>query len=174
MRNRTLEIIVGLFMVVGFLGLLFLAFKVSGLTLGAAGPTYQITADFDDIGSLRLRAPVQVSGVTVGRVLAINLDPNTFRARVTLQIDNKYNDLPVDTSASIFTQGILGSNYIALSPGFETDSLKDGGHIDTTHSALILENLIGQLLFSLKSDKSDKNKQPETPAQPAPAPAAAQ
>lgn len=168
MRNRTLEIIVGIFMVVGFIGLLFLAFKVSGLTLSSSGPTYQITADFDDIGSLRLRAPVQVSGVTVGRVADINLDPTTFRARVTLQIDSKYNDLPVDTSASIFTQGILGSNYIALTPGFETESMKDGGHIDTTHSALILENLIGQLLFSLKPE--NKNKQPETPApQPAPA-----
>ncbi len=153
MRNKTLEVIVGLFMVVAFLGLLFLAFKVSGLSVNA-GENYQITADFDDIGSLKIRAPVQVSGVTVGRVSAIDLDPSSFRARVTLDINTQYKNLPVDTSASIYTQGILGSNYVALSPGFETENLKAGGHIDTTHSALILENLIGQLLFSLKSDKS--------------------
>lgn len=165
MRNKTLEVIVGLLMVIGFLGLLFLAFKVSGLSIYSQGDTYKITADFDDIGSLKIRAPVQVSGVTVGRVEAINLDPNSFRARVTLQINKKYNDLPVDTSASIFTQGILGSNYVALTPGFEADNLKAGGHIDTTHSALILENLIGQLLFSLKSDKT---KEPTAASSPKP------
>lgn len=168
MRNKTLEMIVGLFMIVGFLGLLFLAFKVSGLSVNSQGDNYQITADFDNIGSLKVRAPVQVSGVTVGRVEAINLDPDSFRARVTLKIDNKYNDLPIDTSASIFTQGILGSNYISLSPGYETTSLKSGGRIETTHSALILEDLIGQLLFSLKSDKS-KTPEPAAPAAAQPA-----
>ncbi|MBS0350033.1 MAG: outer membrane lipid asymmetry maintenance protein MlaD [Proteobacteria bacterium] len=156
-RNRTIEVIVGLFMVLAFLALIFLAFEVSGINF-SSHKTYYLTADFDDIGSLKVRAPVQVSGVTVGRVSDINLDPKTFRARVTLEISAQYNDLPIDTSASIFTQGILGSNYIALSPGYEAENLKSGGHIDTTHSALILENLIGQLLFSLKSDKS---KQPE-------------
>lgn len=164
MRSKTVEMIVGLFMIVGFLGLLFLAFKVSGLTAFQQGESYQVTADFEDIGSLKVRAPVQVSGVTVGRVAQIALDPASFRARVTLEISDKYNALPIDTSASIYTQGILGSNYIALTPGFETENLKAGGHIDTTHSALILENLIGQLLFSLKSDKS---KQPEAAPQPA-------
>ncbi len=168
MRNKTLEVIVGLLMVVGFLGLIFLAFKVSGLSLSSEGETYAVTADFDDIGSLKVRAPVQVSGVNVGRVSDISLDKNSFRARVTLSIKNQYNALPMDTSASIYTQGILGSNYVALSPGFETESLQPGGHIDTTHSALILENLIGQLLFSLKSDK---NKETQPAANPAPAPA---
>jgi phospholipid/cholesterol/gamma-HCH transport system substrate-binding protein len=153
-RNRVLEVIVGLFMVLGFLGLIFLAFEVSGLTMTHQGGSYQISADFDDIGGLKIRAPVQVSGVTVGRVTAIDLDPNSFRAHVTLQIDKKYNNFPIDTSASIYTQGILGSNYIALGPGFETENLQQGGHIETTHSALILEKLIGQLLFSLKSDKT--------------------
>lgn len=164
MRNKTLELIVGIFMILGFLGLLFLAFKVSGLTLSHQGGTYVITADFDDIGSLKVRAPVQVSGVTVGRVSGINLDPNSFRAHVSMQINKQYNNFPIDTSASIYTQGILGSNYIALGPGFETENLQSGGHIETTHSALILEKLIGQLLFSLKGEK---NNTPSTPAKPA-------
>jgi phospholipid/cholesterol/gamma-HCH transport system substrate-binding protein len=161
MRNRVIEVIVGLFMVLAFFALIFLAFEVSGVSF-TSQKTYFITADFDDIGSLKVRAPVQVSGVTVGRVSDISLDPKTFRARVTLEVSTQYNNLPIDTSASIFTQGILGSNYIALAPGYETENLKAGGHIDTTHSALILENLIGQLLFSLKSDKT---KQPEAQGQ---------
>lgn len=157
MRNRTIEVIVGLLMVAGFLGLLFLAFKVSGLSISSQGKSYDIIADFDDIGSLKIRAPVMVSGVNVGRVSDISLDPNTYRARITLQISRQYNKLPTDTSASIYTQGILGSNYIALAPGFETENLQPGGRIDTTHSALILENLIGQLLFSLKPDKNKES-----------------
>lgn len=166
MRNKILEVIVGLFMVVGFLGLLFLAFTVSGLTLFQRADSYQISADFDGIGSLKVRAPVQISGVTVGRVSSIILDSQSFRARVLMDINNKYNNIPVDSSANIYTQGILGSNYIAIAPGFEGESLKADGHITTTHSALILEDLIGQLLFSLKPAKE---KQPE--ATPAPAPA---
>jgi len=165
-RNKMLEVIVGLFMIVGFLGLLFLAFKVSGLTLSRQSDNYQISADFDDIGSLKIRAPVEVSGVTVGRVSNIVLDSESFRARVIMDVNKKYNNIPVDSSASIFTQGILGSNYVALSPGYEPDSLKAGSKIETTHSALILENLIGQLLFSLKSDK-DKDKEPEKTSTPA-------
>lgn len=159
MRNKTLEIVVGIFMILGFLGLLFLAFKVSGLSSVGGGANYKISADFDDIGSLRSRASVQVSGVTVGRVSTITLDPKSLRAHVEMNIDSQYNEIPIDSSASIFTAGLLGSNYIALTPGFEAENLKDGSQIETTHSALILENLIGQLLFSLKSDK-DKEKQP--------------
>ncbi len=152
MRNKFVELIVGIFMILGFLGLLFLAFKVSGLSVSEA-ETYTITADFDNIGSLRPRASVQVSGVTVGRVSDITLDSKTFRAKVNMQIDKQFKNFPIDTSASIFTAGLLGSNYIALSPGYEMENLKSGGRIETTHSALILENLIGQLLFNLKSDK---------------------
>jgi phospholipid/cholesterol/gamma-HCH transport system substrate-binding protein len=162
-RNKVLETIVGLFMILGFFGLIFLAFKVSGLTTASQGQTYEISADFDDIGSLKVRAPVQVSGVTIGRVASIGLDPQSFRAHVVLRIDKKYNNLPIDSSASIYTQGILGSNYIALGPGFETENLGQGGHIETTHSALILENLIGQLLYSFKSGSNTN-----TTAAPAP------
>lgn len=165
MRNKVIELIVGLFMIAGFLGLLFLAFQVSGLTAMHRGEMYIITADFDDVGSLKVRAAVQISGVTIGRVESIALDPTTFRARVTMKIAKQYSDIPVDSSASIFTQGILGSNYVALTPGFEQEALKEGGQIETTHSALILENLIGQLIFSLKSDKEPEKQKEAVPAQ---------
>ena len=157
MRSKAIDFIVGLFMLAGLLGLLVLAFKVSGLTTVVSnGNNYSITADFDNVGALKVRALVSVSGVTVGRVMEIKLDPTTFRARVTLQINDKYNKFPMDTSASILTQGLLGSNYISLTPGFDQKILKAGGRIQTTHSALILENLVGQLIFNLQNnDKKD-------------------
>lgn len=156
MRNHWLEVGVGFFIIVALCGLLFLAFKVSGLTQLGNGHYYVLKADFDNIGGLKVRAPVSVSGVTVGRVSNIQLDPQTYRASVTLQINNGYKDLPDDTSASILTQGLLGSNYISLSPGFDQKMLQPGGRIETTHSALILENLIGQLMFNLSGDKTKK------------------
>lgn len=153
MRNYWLETGVGFFIIVALCGLLFLAFKVSGLTQLGEGHDYIIKADFDNIGGLKVRAPVSVSGVKVGRVINIQLDPQSYRAAVTLQISDHYKDLPVDTSASILTQGLLGSNYISLSPGYEQKMLKPNGLIETTHSALILENLIGQLMFNLSNNK---------------------
>ena len=105
MRNHWLEVGVCFFIIVALCGLLFLAFKVSGLTQLGNGHYYILKADFDNIGALKVRAPVSVSGVKVGRVSAIQLDPQTYRASVILQINNGYKDLPVDTSASILTQG---------------------------------------------------------------------
>lgn len=152
MAKRTMEFIVGLFMLAGLAAMVLLAFKVSGLTKVGNGDTYTITAEFDNIGGLKIRAPVAIGGVRIGQVENIALDKNSFRAVVTMRIENKFNNLPDDSSASIFTQGILGSNYISIVPGFEPESLKAGEQIETTHSALILENLIGQLIYSMKSD----------------------
>lgn len=157
MRSKWIEFIVGLFMLVGIAALVVLAFRVSGLTGVDKDDHYTLVAQFDNVGDLKVRAPVSISGVTVGRVSSIELDPNNFRAKVILQIQNSVNTLPVDTSASIFTQGILGSNYISLSPGFEDGNLKSGDQIRTTHPALILENLIGQLIYSLKGESSDNH-----------------
>ncbi len=155
MRTRSLEFIVGLFMIAGIVGLVILAFQVSGLTLIGNGDYYVVNAEFDNIGSLKVRAPVSVGGVTVGRITDISLDPTSFRAKVTMQIKDKFNRFPIDTSASILTEGLLGSNYISLTPGFEKKTLRQGDAIETTHSALILENLIGQLLFNMKGDKKE-------------------
>jgi phospholipid/cholesterol/gamma-HCH transport system substrate-binding protein len=168
MRNHWLEVGVGFFIIVALCGLLFLAFKVSGLTQLGSSHYYVLKADFDNIGGLKVRAPVSVAGVKVGRVTSIELDPQSYRATVIMQI-NEGQDFPVDTSASILTQGILGSNYISLSPGYEQQMLKPGGRIETTHSALILENLIGQLMFNLSNNK----KTDAVAAAPAAAPATA-
>lgn len=157
MRNRFIEILAGLFMLAGLLGLVILAFEVSGLTRVGGGDYYQISAEFDDVGSLKPRAQVSVSGVTIGRVKTITIDNTTFRAKVVLDIEKKFNQIPKDSSASIFTEGLLGSNYIHLEPGVDDAVLKPGGQIETTHSALILENIIGQLLYSFKSSSSEKN-----------------
>ena len=159
MRNHWLELGVGLFIIAALCALLFLAFRVSGLSTDPGDKDYYIvTADFDNIGGLKTRAPVTVSGVKVGRVSNIQLNSQTYRATVTLQINNNFKDLPVDSSASIFTQGLLGSNYVSLSPGFENQMLRPGDRIQTTHSALILENLIGQLMFNLTNDKKSTAK----------------
>ncbi|MCH9644924.1 MAG: outer membrane lipid asymmetry maintenance protein MlaD [Gammaproteobacteria bacterium] len=155
MAKRFFEFIVGLFIIAGFAALLVLAFWVSGLTNMKSSNYYKLDAEFDNVGGLKVRAPVSLAGVAIGRVESISLDPKSFRADVHLLIDKHYNNLPIDTSASIFTQGILGANYISLLPGFETKNLKPGGELETTHSALILENLIGQLLFNVKGDKKE-------------------
>lgn len=158
MKKPTLEIMVGLFMIAGIAALLFLAFKVSGLTTYSNRHYYVVYAEFDNIGDLKTRAPITIGGVRIGQVGTIVLDPNTFRAKVALNINDNFKNIPVDSSASIFTQGLLGSNYISLNPGFSNVAMKSGGMIETTRSALILENLIGQLVanFASKPDTSAK------------------
>lgn len=149
MRERLIETIVGLFILAGVLALLVLALKVSGLSTAMNSGGYFVSAKFDNIGSLKVRAPVSIAGVKVGEVTSIKLDKNSFRAVVTIQINRDQNTLPIDTSAGIFTQGLLGANYISLVPGYENAYLKNGDKIENTHPALILENLIGQLLFNI-------------------------
>ena len=158
MRNKIMEFIVGLFILAGMLGLLLLAIKVSGLTAMGSKQYYSIRAEFDNIGDLKVRSPVTVSGVVVGRVHRIVLDPHTFQAVVNLHINRQFNQFPQDTSASILTEGLLGSNYINLTPGFEQTTLKEGGLIETTHSAIILENIVGQLMFNVKNDDDKKEE----------------
>lgn len=161
MRSRTVELVAGVFILCALLALLFLAYRVSDFGKVGNGDYYHLSAEFDNIGDLKVRAPVSVSGVKVGEITSINLDRQNFRAVVNMKIHKKYNNLPMDTSANIFTQGILGSNYINLSPGFDAENLKNNGRIVTTHSAVILENIIGQLIYSLKSDSGDKKSNSE-------------
>lgn len=138
-------------MLAGMLALLMLALKVSGLSAYVGKQDYLVTANFDNVGGLKLRSPVTIAGVRIGEVADIQLDKNTFKALVTLRINSNQDKIPVDSSASILTQGLLGANYISLTPGYEENNLKNGSQIENTHPALILENLIGQLLFSLKN-----------------------
>lgn len=156
MRERIIEIWVGFFMLFGILALLVLVFKVSGLSSSIGENGYNITAAFDNVGGLKVRSPVSLAGVHIGEVSAIKLDNVQFKAIVTMKIDSKYKQLPVDTSASILTQGLLGANYISLTPGFSQTFLNNNAIVQDTHPALILEDLIGQLIFSLKNSGGKK------------------
>jgi phospholipid/cholesterol/gamma-HCH transport system substrate-binding protein len=160
-HNKTVEAVVGVFLLAAFVALLVLAFWVSGLTNIGNGNYYTVYADFDNIGGLKVRAPVAIAGVKVGKVTDIALDPKTFRARVTIKIENAVHDIPFDSSASVLTQGLLGANYVSIVPGFEEKELKPGETIETTHSALILENIVGQLIYNVKNGdkKSDSTKE---------------
>ncbi|KTC98337.1 toluene transporter subunit: membrane component of ABC superfamily protein [Legionella geestiana] len=154
-RQRYVDVSVGLFMVLGLLALMVLVMKVSGISALNAGKTYEVSADFSDIGGLKVRAPVTVAGVRVGEVSRIELQPGELNARVTLRL---LSDKPIpreDASARILTEGLLGSNYVSIVPGFDDDSgshpfLREGDVIAKTQEAIILENLIGQLLFNIK------------------------
>ncbi|MDQ8039452.1 MAG: outer membrane lipid asymmetry maintenance protein MlaD [Rickettsiella sp.] len=153
MRDRIIEVWVGLFMLVSIIALLILALKVSGLSNTIGNNGYNITAEFDNVGGLKIRSPVTLAGVKIGQVSKIKLDSTQFKALVTMQIDSSQRQLPADSSASILTQGLLGANYISLRPGFEQTFLKNGSSIQDTHPALILEDLVGQLIFSLKTSR---------------------
>lgn len=156
-RNTRIEMVVGVLIFAAVLGLFVLAFRVSGLSNVGGGDYYKINAEFSNIGGLKVRAPVSVAGVKVGEVTSITLDPKTFYAKVIMTIRDDVDNLPIDSSASILTQGLLGANYISLTPGLEDQALKRGGSIETTHSALILENLIGQLLLNVADGSKDKD-----------------
>jgi phospholipid/cholesterol/gamma-HCH transport system substrate-binding protein len=155
-KQRYIDLSVGFFMIFGLLALAVLAIKVSGLTELTHKKGYKVTADFTDIGGLKVRAPVTVAGVKIGEVIKIDLQPNQLNAKVTMLL-NKEKPIPFeDSSARILTQGLLGSNYISIVPGFEDEAnrghqyLREGDVIAKTQEAIILENLIGQLLFNIK------------------------
>lgn len=146
MPKAWIETAVGLFVVAGMAALFMLAMQVSNLSMWQ-GKGYDLIAYFENIGGLKVRAPVTLAGVTIGRVAAIELDKSRYEAKVTLRIDPRYDNLPRDTSASIYTAGLLGENYVALEPGGEEAFLRPGDEIKLTQSAVILERLIGQFLF---------------------------
>jgi phospholipid/cholesterol/gamma-HCH transport system substrate-binding protein len=148
MTTRTMEIWVGIFVAAGLAALFMMAMKVSNLSGLDSADGYKVTAMFENIGGLKVRSPISASGVKVGQVADIRYDNSSYRAEVVLQIDEQYDQFPVDTSASIFTAGLLGEQYIALAPGAEEESLQDGGRITITESAIVLERLIGQFLYS--------------------------
>jgi phospholipid/cholesterol/gamma-HCH transport system substrate-binding protein len=147
--QRTIETWVGLFILAALVSLVVLAFKVSGLTTFFKGNGYDVSAYFDNIGGLKIRAAVKVSGVIVGEVTDVELDPSSFKAIVKMRLDSRFSDIPADSSASILTSGLLGDNYIELNPMYSQEYLKNGSFIQDTHPAIILEKLIGQFLFNV-------------------------
>ena len=154
MQNRTLEIGVGLFLLAGILALLLLALRVSGLSPTPSTDTYKLYAYFDNIAGLTVRAKVTMAGVTIGKVTAIDLDRDSFTGRVTMQLENRIDNLPADSTASILTAGLLGEKYIGISVGGEDTLLKDGGTIHDTQSSLVLEDLIGKFLLNTVSKEA--------------------
>ena len=150
--QRGLEIVVGAFVLAGIVALLTLTFKWSDFS-DSSIHGYTLTADFDNIGGLTNRSAVKLAGVTIGRVTGIQVDPATFEAVVTMQIDNKYNNLPKDSFANIYTAGLLGAQYIEISPGGDTAVLKNGDRITMTQSAIILEKVISKFLFNKAAEK---------------------
>ncbi len=156
-----IETLVGGFVLLGLLALVFLAVKTANLGKVGGGDTYEITAYFDNIGGLKARAPVRAAGVTVGRVTNISLDPKYYRGVVTMDIQSRFK-FPADSSAKILTAGLLGDQYVGLSAGGDDKDLQPGATIVQTQSAVVLENLIGQFLYNKAADG----------APPAPAPGA--
>ncbi|AXY41214.1 MULTISPECIES: outer membrane lipid asymmetry maintenance protein MlaD [Halomonas] len=152
-RSKMMELGVGLFMLAGILGLVFLGLRVSGLTFQAPGDTFRLEANFANIGGLKPRARVTMAGVTVGRVSAIELDTDWYDARVILELNGDLEDrLSRDTTAAILTAGLLGEQYIGLSVGGDPETLSDGDTIRDTQSAVVLEELIQQFLSNMMSD----------------------
>ncbi|NQD79066.1 outer membrane lipid asymmetry maintenance protein MlaD [Pseudomonas seleniipraecipitans] len=157
MQNRTMEIGVGLFLLAGILALLLLALRVSGLAPGNTVDSYKVYAYFDNIAGLTVRAKVTMAGVNIGRVTAIDLDRDSYTGRVTMELDDNVNNLPMDSTASILTAGLLGEKYVGISVGGDEELLTDGGTIHDTQSSLVLEDLIGK--FLLNSVNRDQESQ---------------
>jgi phospholipid/cholesterol/gamma-HCH transport system substrate-binding protein len=151
-QTRTVELGTGLFALLGMGALFFLTTQTTGGDDFSADEVFEVTARFENVGSLRPRAPVAMSGVTIGRVTGIEFDPGSLEAIVTLDIDSRYDQLPDDSDASIRTAGLLGSQYIGLQAGGSDMYLEEGSEIMFTQSAIVLENLIGKFLVRGGSD----------------------
>jgi phospholipid/cholesterol/gamma-HCH transport system substrate-binding protein len=170
MNKKGIETLVGGFVLLGLLGLLFLALKAANLASFGNNDSYIVSARFDNIGGLKQRAPVRSAGVNVGRVKKIGLDGKTFQGVVTMEIERGY-EFPRDSSAKILTAGLLGDQYVGIEPGGEEKNLAPGDMITQTQSAVVLENLIGQFLFRSAADSGSPGSAAPGPA-PGPAPPA--
>jgi phospholipid/cholesterol/gamma-HCH transport system substrate-binding protein len=154
-QNRSIDMGTGLFVLLGFAALGFLTTQLpgSGLQLQRAAKTYAVLAKFDDIGGLKVGAPVNMAGVRIGRVSAIELDSSDYKAAVTLSIDKSYSRIPDDSDAGIHTSGLLGANYIGITPGGSEVFLQAGSQLQFTQSAMVLENLINKFFANTAGSK---------------------
>jgi phospholipid/cholesterol/gamma-HCH transport system substrate-binding protein len=168
-RSNTLNLGTGAFVVLGFAALFFLTTQTTsrGLSFGSP-PHYDVSAKFDNIGDLRVGAPVSMSGVEVGRVVKIDFDTKEYKAVVLMRVNSKYNQIPTDSDASIYTQGLLGGKFIGLTAGGAETYLKDKDQIDFTQSAFVLENLIGQFLANFAKGSGQSNSASSKTEPPAP------
>ena len=159
MGKKSIEVMVGVFVLLGMLGVLFLALKAANLGSFSSGDTYPLLAKFDNIGGLKVRAPVRSAGVTVGRVVSINFDEKTYQGVVRLDMQRQAQ-FPTDSSARILTAGLLGDQYVGLEPGAEEKFFAAGDTIKQTQSAVVLESLISQFLFSKAADAGSPSSNP--------------
>ena len=159
--SRSLEIGTGLFVLLGFAALGFLTTQLpaSGVRLTSAADSYQVTARFDNVGDLKVGAPVTMAGVRIGRVTAVAFDPSDFKAVATLAIERRYNQIPDDSDAAIQTSGLLGAKYVGLGPGGSSAYLANGTQIQVTQSALVLENLVNKMFAGFAGKKDGDAKQ---------------
>ncbi len=155
-QTRSVELGTGLFVLLGLAALFFLTTQTTGSSDFSTSEAFEVTARFENVGSLKDRAPVSISGVTIGRVISVEFDPHGLNAVVTFMIDNRFDEIPEDTDASILTSGLLGSQYIGLQPGGSEFYLEDGSEILFTQSAIVIENLISKYLFNQDSDSESK------------------
>ena len=153
-HSRTVEIWVGLFTAIGLLALFMLSMKVSNLASFYEDDGYSVTAYFSNIGGLKVKSPITLSGVKVGRVSAIEFDDERYEAKVTLKIDQRFDKIPVDSSAAIYTAGLLGEQYIGLDVGGDDVNLKQDDVVTMTQSAMVLEQLISQFLYKSAEEGS--------------------
>lgn len=163
-NSRALSFGTGLFMLLGFAALLFLTTQTTshGISL-VRKAHYDVTAKFDNIGDLKVGSPVSMAGVEIGRVVKIDFDTQDYKAVVKMSINDKYNQLPTDSDASIYTQGLLGGKFVGLTPGGAETYLKNGSTIDFTQSAFVLENLIGQFLANSAKSSSSSSGAADAP-----------
>lgn len=147
MFSKSMEFVVGLFVLLGLAAMAMLAMQVGTASLKKVD-SYELIANFENVGGLNVKAPVAIGGVRIGRVSAIDLNTQTYTARVTMAIDKNYSELPIDTSASVLTSGLLGAQFVGLEPGGDFEFLQEGDEIELTQSTIQLENLIGRFMFS--------------------------
>jgi len=157
MTRRNIETLVGLFVLMGFVAIGYLALKAANLAAMSVGETYTVKANFDNVGGLKPRAPVKSAGVTVGRVSSISLDGRSFQGVVIMELEKRFA-FPKDTSAAILTAGLLGDQYVGLNPGGDEANLAAGDTIRMTQSAVVLENFIGQLLYNRAAEGGEGKK----------------
>lgn len=147
-NSKKVEIAVGIFVFIGMIALLVLAINVSNVSSFTYDKQYRVVANFENISGLKPRSAVTLAGVNIGRVTSITVDKETFEAVVEMHIDERFNSIPVDSSAAIYTAGLLGEKYVGIEVGGAPDFLKDGSEIRLTQSSLVLEKMVGQYLFN--------------------------
>ena len=158
MNTRKFEILVGLFVAAAIAAFFMLAMSVSNMSSYNGNDGYIVKARFDNIGGLKVRSPVSASGVVIGRVTDIAYNIDSYEAVVSMKIESQYDKFPIDTAASVLTSGLLGEQYIGFEPGAEDEFLKQGDVIELTQSAIVLEQIIGQFLYSQSGDDKDKSE----------------